>query len=216
MTRRDVLMTATAGLFGLAAVNEAEAAPATAAETMAGVPFERTPIVRVGIIGLGGRGGGHLNDLLNIPNVQIKAVCDLVESRAADAAKRVVAKGQARPEVYGGSPMAWNALVKRNDLDIVYIVTPWDWHVPMALGAMENGIHAAVEVPVATTLKDCWRIVDTSERTRKHCIILENCCYGYTERLVLNLVRAGILGTITHGEAAYIHNLRNLLLGDGG
>ncbi len=216
MTRRDVLVAATAGMFGLASVSEAEAVPSSVAETMAGVPFEKTPVVRVGIIGLGGRGNGHLNDLLNIPNVQINAVCDLVEARAADAAKRVAAKGQPKPAVYGGSAMAWTALTKRNDIDIVYIVTPWDWHVPMALGAMEGGMHAAVEVPVATTLKDCWRIVDTSERTRKHCIILENCCYGYTERLVLNLVRAGVLGTITHGEAAYIHNLRGLLLADSG
>ena len=219
VSRRSVLAAATAGVAGLGLESAASAeweAPRTNAQTMMGVPFERRSKVRVGIIGLGGRGNGHLNDLLNIRDVEIKAVCDLVEERATNAAKRVEAKGQPRPAVYGGSPMAWTGLTSRNDLDIVYIVTPWDWHVPQALAAMENGMHAAVEVPVATTLKDCWRIVDTSERTRKHCIILENCCYGYTEMMVLNMVRAGVFGTITHGEAAYIHNLRGLLLADSG
>jgi predicted dehydrogenase len=217
VSRRSVLAAATAGVAGLGWETASEAAvPHSAAPTMMGVPFERRSVVRVGIIGLGGRGNGHLNDLLNIRDVEIKAVCDLVEERAVNAAKRVEAKGQPRPAVYGGSQMAWTALTKRNDLDIVYIVTPWDWHVPQALAAMENGIHAAVEVPVATTLKDCWRIVDTSERTRKHCIILENCCYGYNEMLALNMVRNGVLGTVTHGEAAYIHNLRGLLLADSG
>ena len=97
------------------------------------------------------------------------------------------------------------------DLDIVYIATPWNWHVPMALDAMKNGKHAAVEVPACTTLKECWDIVDTSEATRKHCVILENCCYGDTEMMVLGMVRDGLFGEITHGEAAYLHDLRSIL-----
>ena len=97
----------------------------------------------------------------------------------------------------------------------MYVATPWSWHVPMAVAAMENGVHAGVEVPCAVTLDECWRLVDVSERTRRHCMILENCCYGWNERLVLNLVRAGMLGEITHAECAYIHDLRSLLFENG-
>jgi len=83
--------------------------------------------------------------------------------------------------------------------------------VPHAIAAMEAGIHVAVEVPAATTLDDCWRLVDTSERTRRHCILLENCCYGWQEMLALNLIRAGVLGVVTHAEAGYVHDLRDIL-----
>ena len=106
----------------------------------------------------------------------------------------------------------WQSLCERSDVDLVYICSPWDLHVPQAVRAMECGKHVAVEVPAATTLADCWRLVDVSERTRRHCVILENCCYGSPELTVLNLIRQGRFGTITHGEAAYIHDLRSTLL----
>lgn len=185
-------------------------------QTMRRVPLARHETVRVGIIGVGGRGSGLLGDLLAVDNVTVKAVCDLSQERAERAGKRVSDAGQAAPTVYAGTETAFEKLCDRNDLDIVYIATPWDWHVPMAVRAMERGKHAAVEVPAATTLEDCWKLVDTSERTRCHCIILENCCYGQSELLVLNMVRAGLFGTVTHGEAAYIHDLRALLLEDSG
>ncbi len=102
------------------------------------------------------------------------------------------------------------------ELDIVYIATPWNWHVPMALSAMKNGKHAAVEVPACTTLQECWDLVDTSEATRKHCVILENCCYGSNEMMVLGMVRDGLFGDITHGEAAYLHDLRSILTSSEG
>ncbi len=222
LSRRQMLR-ATAGIAAATFTIEAAEAEwrsltpvATNNETMHGVPFERTPNVRVGFIGLGGRGSGLLNDLINIPGVEIRAVCDLVTERAENGAARVARGGAQKPQVYGGKPDSWKALVARDDIDIVYIATPWDWHVPMAIGAMENGHHAATEVPAATTLADCWKLVDTSERTRKHCIMLENCCYGNSEMMVLNMVRKGMFGTITHGEAAYIHNLNEILMADSG
>jgi predicted dehydrogenase len=215
ITRRDLIQTVVGVGTGIAAVGGTKAVSA-AAETMHGVPFEKKAVVRVGFIGVGGRGSGLLGDLLAIDGVQLKAVCDLVQDRANRAAERVAKSGQPRPETYGGSPTAYKNLCARDDLDIIYIATPWDWHVPMAIEAMEQGKHAAVEVPAATTLEDCWKLVNTSEKTRKHCVMLENCCYGQNEMLVRNMVRAGLFGTITQGEAAYIHNLRGTLLADSG
>lgn len=217
LSRRDFL-------GATAAVAAAGLLPATAhtdvvvsAGRMIGVPFEPRDVARIGLIGVGGRGESLLRDLLAIDGVQITALCDILPARTAHGAQLVRASGQeAAPALFDGSDRIWEDLVARDDLDIVYIATPWTWHVPMAVGAMRQGKHAAVEVPAATTLDDCWTLVDVSEKTRRHCVMLENCCYGYNEMLVLNLVKAGKLGRLTHGECAYIHDLRELLLSDEG
>jgi len=178
--------------------------------TMIGVPFEARERVRLGIIGVGGRGTSLLQDLLAIEKVEVKAICDLVPEKVARAQKAVTDAGQAEPKGFGKGELDFKNLTEL-ELDIVYIATPWNWHVPMALNAMKNGKHAAVEVPACTTLEECWDLVDTSESTRKHCVILENCCYGSTEMMVLGMVRDGLFGEITHGEAAYLHDLRSIL-----
>jgi hypothetical protein len=181
---------------------------------MRGVPFERCTTVRVGMIGVGGRGLSLLHNLLHIDGVRVTAISDRDRRKAEHAQARVVAAGQAVPAIYAGDAAACRRLCARDDLDVIYIATPWEAHVAHAVTAMEHGKHAAVEVPAATTLDDCWQLVETSERTRRHCIQLENCCYGYNEMLVNRLVHAGLLGTITHGEAAYMHDLRRELLDD--
>jgi predicted dehydrogenase len=178
--------------------------------TMMGVPFEAKERVRLGIIGVGGRGSNLLEDLLAIEKVDVKAICDLVPEKVAKAQKAVTTAGQPEPAGFSKGERDFENLTKL-DLDIVYIATPWTWHVPMALSAMKNGKHAAVEVPACTTLQECWDIVDTSEATRKHCVILENCCYGSNEMMILGMVKDGLLGEITHGEAAYLHDLRSIL-----
>ena len=104
----------------------------------------------------------------------------------------------------------------RDDLDLVIIATPWNWHVEMAVAGMTHGKHAAVEVPAATTLEDCWKLVDTSEQTRRHCTMLENCCYGYNETLILRMVHAGLFGDLLYGEGAYLHDLREELFSGKG
>jgi len=224
LSRRQVLQVATgaaAGL-GLAAPTPgqtpagAAAAPMPQGDSMIGVPFERRDVVRVGLVGCGGRGQSLLGDLLGIEHVEIGAVCDIVAEKVERARQRTAKAGQALPEGYTSGERDYERLCRRDDLDVVYIATPWNWHVPMAIAAMESGRHAAVEVPAATTLEDCWRLVDTSERTRRHCVMLENCCYGWSERLVLNMIRAGVLGELTHAECAYIHDLRSLLFEDKG
>lgn len=193
----------------------ADATPKGSATTMIGVPFEAKDRVRLGIIGVGGRGTSLLRDLLTVENVEIKAICDLVSEKVEHAQKMVTDAGQSKPAGFSKGDSDFKNL-NRLELDIVYIATPWNWHLPMAIDAMKNGKHAASEVPAATTLQECWDLVNTSEATRKHCIILENCCYGQNELMVLEMVRDGVFGEITHGEAAYLHDLRGILTANEG
>ncbi len=190
--------------------------PAPQGATMHGVAFERTPAVRIGIIGVGGRGSGLLANLLGCEGVTVTAVCDTDKGRAERAATRITRAGQPAPALYTSGEKDYENLCKRDDLHFVIVATPWDWHVPMAVAAMTSGKHVGVEVPVATTIADCWKLVDVSEKTRRHCMILENCCYGYNELLALNMVKAGALGDLTHAEAAYIHDLRGVLFDQTG
>ncbi|MBN2506270.1 MAG: Gfo/Idh/MocA family oxidoreductase [Verrucomicrobia bacterium] len=170
-------------------------------------PLDR---VRIGFIGVGGRGSSLLGNLLEIENVEIKAVCDLVPERVQRAQRRVVAREQPEPVGYADGERNYENLCRRDDVDVVYIATPWDCHVPMAVCAMKHGKHAAIEVPAAMTLAECWELVDTAEQTQRHCMMLENCCYGEIEMLVLTLVRQGVLGDLTHGECGYLHEFAGL------
>jgi hypothetical protein len=228
-TRRDVLKSVTMAGAGLAvarpgqatgqatesAAARQEAPQRKAGQTsMMGVRFEGRPTVRLGLIGVGARGGGMLNNWLAIDGVEITAVCDVVPEKAQEASSRIEKKGFKAPALYTNGERDFERMCTRDDLDVVYIATPWDWHVPMAVAAMKNGIHAAAEVPAAETLEECWTLVDTSEQTRRHCIMLENCCYGRSELLVLNMVKAGLFGELLHGGAGYVHDLRALLFRD--
>ncbi|MGL5019679.1 MAG: Gfo/Idh/MocA family protein [Luteolibacter sp.] len=166
--------------------------------------------VRVAHIGLS-RGMTHLDDSLKIEFAEVVAVCDLRDERAKNAADRCEKAGAKRPEIYSGTENIWEKMVAREDIDVVYISTPWAWHVPMAVAAMEQGKHVFVEVGAAVTVDECWKLVDTSERTQRQCVMLENCCYGENELFVLNMVREGVFGELTHAECAYIHDLRSML-----
>ncbi len=187
---------------------------ATGQSRMLGVPFEKHATVRLAVIGTGLRGRSVLREFLAVEGVQVTALADIVPEKAARAAKLVTDAGHAAPALYTNGERDFERLVARDDVDFVYVATPWEWHVPMAVAAMRAGKHVGVEVPVATTLEECWQIVDVSEQTRRHCLIMENCCYGYNELLVLNMVRAGAFGQLKHAEAAYIHDLRRLLFED--
>ena len=164
--------------------------------------------VRVGFIGLGKRGPGAVRRLSRIPKTKVVAVCDVYEDRAARGASDVVAAGHSKPEMYFGSEKIYKKLCARDDINLVYVCTPWEWHVPMALEAMRCGKHVVTEVPMAMTVEDCWRLVEMSEKTRLHCMMLENCCYGEDEMFALMLARNGLLGELVHGDCGYIHELR--------
>jgi predicted dehydrogenase len=176
---------------------------------MSGFAAPRMDTVRIGFIGLGMRGPGAVSRINHLEGVAINALCDLRPEKVA-AAQKILAPSTHKPATYSGQADAWKQLVDRDDIDLVYIATPWHLHTPMAVYAMERGKHVAVEVPAATTLEECWQLVETSERTRRHCMMLENCCYDFFELLTLNMARQGFFGDIIHGEGAYLHNLVDL------
>jgi hypothetical protein len=194
-----------------AALEKAIAGTATKNKTMIGVPFEKRDTVRIGIVGTGLRGRSVLGEFLNVPNVQITALCDVVEEKIMKAKAMVEKAGQKTPALYYKGERDFENLVRRDDIDFVYTATPWEWHVPVVLAAMSNGKHCGTECPAAYTIEDCWKLVDTSEKTRRHCMQLENCCYDYDEMMILNMIRAGLFGELVHGECAYNHDLREIL-----
>ena len=221
-SRRGFLAAATATSLGMGLVpGSATAALKSAAprakpgqDRVFGLKFPPLDKVRIGFIGVGNRGSSLLGNLLEIEGVEISAVCDIVSDRVKSAQRLVTAKGRAEPAGYAQGETAFEELCRRDDLDLVYIATPWDWHVRMAVSAMKQGKHAAIEVPAAITLDECWQLVDTAELTRRHCLMLENCCYGEIELLVLRMARQGVFGELTHGEAGYLHESRDYLLQD--
>jgi len=177
---------------------------------MCGYAAPKLEVVRIGVVGIGNRGYGALERLIKIEGVEIKALCDLRSERTALGKKFVEASGH-KPDVYDGKVDSWKKLCERNDLDLVYILTPWEYHTPIALFSMNHGKHVCVEVPAAKTLEECWQLVETSERSRKHCMMVENCCYDFSELLTLNMAQQGFFGEIIHCEGGYLHNLQELM-----
>lgn len=164
--------------------------------------------VRWGVIGVGVRGSAHVEQLAQLTGSRIVAISDLYEDNANRSASVVEKLSQPRPELYFGSPVKYKQMLARSDIDAVLIATPWGDHAPMAMAAMKAGKHAFVEVPLGLTLEELWQMVDTSEQTGRHCMMMENCCYDRRSLLFLNLCRIGILGELLHGEGSYLHDLR--------
>lgn len=214
MDRRKFLQAASfAGISALlpnsiSASTNFQKVPKAKGKSMVGFACKPIERVRVGVIGVGARGPTHVNSLLAIEGVEIKAICDLYPDWAARAAKMVTDKGHPAPTIYTNGPEDYKNLNRRDDIDMVVIATPWDTHTPMAVDAMKNGKHAFIEVPAAITIEQAWELVDTSEETQRHCMMLENVNYGREELMVLNMCRLGVFGELLHGEAAYIHDLR--------
>ncbi|GAB3245866.1 Gfo/Idh/MocA family oxidoreductase [Larkinella harenae] len=177
---------------------------------MCGYSAPKMETVRIGYIGVGNRGAGALKRIVYLENVVVQAVCDVRPERI-DEAKKTLEKTTHKPTYYSGKADEWKKLCDRKDIDLIYICTPWNLHTPMALYAMEQGKHVACEIPIATTVDDCWKLVETSERTKRHCMMLENCCYDFFELLTLNMARQGFFGEIIHAEGAYIHDIYDSL-----
>ncbi len=177
-------------------------------KNVAGLVAPKMDTVRLGMIGVGARGGSHVEELLLIDGVEIKAIADPHLPSTQRAVANVVNKGRPEPTQYTNGDYDYRHMLERDDIDAVVIATPWEWHTPMAVEAMKAGKHAFIEVPASTTVDGCWQLVETAENTRKHCMMLENVCYGREELMVLNMVRQNVLGELLHGEAAYIHDLR--------
>lgn len=181
--------------------------------------FKAEPIekVKIGIIGLGNRGQVLLEMfqwLVENNHAEIVGLSDLESKKVQTAADKLAKWQKSKPKTYSGNAEEWRKMVHQDNIDLLLIATPWKWHAPMAIYGMEEGKHVAVEVPIAYTLSECWDIIETAERTRKHCIMLENCCYNDEELFVLNMVQNGVFGDLTHAEGAYLHDLRAHLLSD--
>ena len=164
------------------------------------------PDVGVGVVGLGMRGSHAVRRLTKVPGCHVAAVCDLLMDRTRKSVNDLARLGlETHP--YGGDEYAYRQLCEDPSVDLVYICTDWLHHVPVALYALEHGKHVAIEVPSAESLKDCWDLVNASERNRRHCMILENCCYDFFELTALEMARQGVFGEIVHAEGAYHHYL---------
>ena len=169
--------------------------------------------VRVGYVGIGNQGSGHLSNLLRIEGVEIKAVCDIREERVLWGQEQCEEATKPKPTGYSKGPEDFKRMCDTEDLDLVYNATPWEWHVPISVKAMETGSHAATEVPGAITLEGCWEMVETAEKYKKHCCTMENCNYDGTELLLFNMVRQGLFGELLHVECGYLHDLRGWKFG---
>lgn len=181
--------------------------------------FQDKPIkkVKVGIIGLGNRGTLLMEMfqwLVENKDAEIVALCDLQEKKVNNALEKLSKWQKKKPKTYSGSEDKWKQLAKQDNIDLLLIATPWRWHTPMSLYGMEQGKHVASEVPIAYTLSDCWDLIEMAEKTKRHCIMIENCCYNEEELFVLNMIQNGVFGDLTHTEGAYLHDLRAHLLSE--
>ena len=181
----------------------------TVGAPMQGFVAPRLDTVRVGVVGIGGRGYWAMQRLAGIPGVRITALCDIVAEKVDKGLKWLKEHKQYEARRYVGCE-EYKRLCCADDVDVVYNVTPWDLHAPIALYAMRAGKHAFVEVPGALSIDECYELVETSEATKRHCMQLENCCYGEIEMLTFHLARLGMFGELVHGEGAYIHDLRGM------
>ncbi len=163
-------------------------------------------IVRLGMIGLSGRGTGTMRLILTMDNVQVVAVCDLYEDRANNA--KSIAE-QTRPGTVVDAYTDYRQLVARPDIDAVLITSSWDAHGYLAVAAMNAGKYAAVECGGACSIDECWQIVRTYERTGMPCMFLENCCYGQNELTLLRMIKENRFGELVHVEGGYEHDLRD-------
>jgi hypothetical protein len=217
MERREVLRLGVAG-FGLGAVGgpprswQERPRLGPAPET----PFAADPIevVRIGFVGVGLQGGAHVRNFLRIDGVEIVAIGDVRADRAREVAGWVEAEGRPLPTLYTRGETDFVRMCENEDLDLIFTATPWEWHVPVCLAAMENGKHAATEVPAAYTVEDCWRLVEHAETYGKHCVMMENCNYDRPEMMVFNMARQGVLGEVVHAECGYLHDLRAIKFED--
>ena len=171
--------------------------------------------IKIGVIGTGLRGQWVLWLAAKYPEIDIPAICDIDDDMIESALKILKDAQKPEPKVYKKGDEDFRNMVTNEELDGVYIATPWEWHAEMALAAMKAGKHVGTEVPAALTVDDCWDLVNTSEKTGKFCMIMENVCYRRDVMAVLNMVRQGLFGELLHCQGGYQHDLRHVKFNDG-
>ena len=171
-------------------------------ENVLGLTAEPLDVVRIGVVGLGRRGSFAVERLSYVPDAVVTALCDIEPDRAEESLAWLKSHGRPEAAVFAGKADSWKQLCERDDVDLVYICTDWVNHAPIAKYAMEHGKHAAIEVPAALNLDEIWSLVNTSERTRKHCMMLENCVYDFFELATLRMAQDGVFGEVIHCEGS--------------
>jgi len=166
--------------------------------------------VRIGFIGVGGRGRGHMKNMALRGDVVVPAICDIDPEAIKQSLEFFETNGLKKPEVYTGNDFAYEKMLLRDDLEGVVISTPWLWHAKMSVAAMKAGKYAGVEVSAAITLEECWDLVNTYEETGVPLMILENVCYRRDVLAVLQMVRENMFGELIHFRCGYQHDLRGV------
>ena len=217
MKRRSFIQTTT---LSATALGTLPMACTTATKSLVDRPSDQTYMgafaapalenVRAAFIGLGYRGKGHLEFFAKLPNTEVVALSDLFEDNVSKSAAicEEVTEVACAAGLYFGDPEAWKKMLQEVKPDVVFISTNWANHAPMAIESMLAGAHAFVEVPMALTIDELWDMVNTAERTNRHCMMMENVNYSRDELLFLNMCRKGLIGELLHAEAAYIHEDR--------
>ena len=173
-----------------------------------GLTAEPIETVHIGVVGLGMRGSDAVERLSFVPGAVITALCDLLPDRVESSQEILAKRGRpAATGTYSGEQESWRGLCEQADVDLVYICTDWLNHYPIAMYAMECGKHVAIEVPAALDMDQIWGLINQSEKTRKHCMMLENCIYDFFEMTTLEMAQRGLFGEVIHVEGAYCHNL---------
>lgn len=176
---------------------------------------DKDPKVRLGFIGVGLRGQGHLELALNRADTEVVAICD-IQQRMIDMSLELVTKsGKPKPHVIQDGPYGYKKLLENKDIDAVIISTPWEWHTVMCLDAMNAKKYVGCEVITGMTVEECWQLVHTSERTGMPLMMLENVCYRRDVMAVLNMVRQNVFGELIHVQGGYQHDLREVKFNDG-
>jgi len=195
LSRRSFIKTGALATVGLSVLSRSANASAETAKT-----------VRIGVVGTGNRGTSHVNTLLTIDGIEIAAICDLVESKAVNAANMCENSGRKRPAIYSNDATTYKEMLDKEKLDAVIIATYWDSHTAIALHAMKNGVYPGIEVPAALTVDDTWQLVEMSEKTGIPCMMLENWSFRQDNLAVLNMKRLGMFGEIVHCHCAHSHD----------
>ena len=166
---------------------------------------EKGKTVRLGVIGLGGRGMSQTDTLLQMPDVEIVAVCDVYDDRVQKGQDLVFEKRCVRPD----GETDYKKVLARPDIDAICVFTSWETHIDICVQAMRAGKKVATEVGGANSVDECWKLVRAKEETGIECMMLENCCYGKEEMTLLNMIRQGVFGTLVHCQGGYEHDLRD-------
>ncbi len=211
-TRRSFLASTCAGA---AAIGLASHGILTQHTAQGQAPAGRDTL-RVGFVGVGAKGSCHLGTLLRLEGVEIVAVCDVLERQCVEAQRQAERLGLRTPTAYFRGERDFERLCAEEELDLVYTATPWEWHTRVCLAAMKNGKHAATEIPAAVTLEECWQLVETSQATGRHGVMMENVNYQRSEMAIWRMIRRGLLGELVYAEAGYMHDTRYLKSHDYG